>query len=245
MSFEAQMTAIYRLFYKEPAREAFLGGGVPPVDGLTDSELAELRAVPAARLRRVVELHRGDIGRGWYQPRVPATWMALQGVLEVSEDELVGMLTGSDAFETRVNDDADGRALAGFVEELAEAGRLVDGDWLVDLLAYEQLVRGAWDGVARCEAMTDSGGSAPRFALRRFEWDVRGIVAAVLESGLVPSGEERMEHWMLFGRDEEGVSELEVDEDSAPVMAALLHGERVGDEGKGAVEALRAMGWRG
>ena len=88
MSLQAQFTALYRLYYKRNERETFLRHGTPPVPGLSETELAQLRAIEPARLRRVVDLHAGDIGLAWYRPRVPATWLALQAVLAVPEQRV-------------------------------------------------------------------------------------------------------------------------------------------------------------
>lgn len=211
MSLAAQFTALYRLYYKRDTREAFLRHGTPPAVGLSSTELALLRAVEPARLRRVVDLHAADIGVAWYRPRVGATWLALQAVLEVPEAELVCRLTQSPAFETRVNDDADAGALAAFIKEQGPA--LAAAPWLGDLLRYEQLLGCPWPENA-----------PPR--LERFGYDVSAIREALLGDGLCPTDEPARETWLLLHRGKTGTSELAVRRADAPVIAELLRGGR-------------------
>jgi hypothetical protein len=245
MSFAAQMTAIYRLFYKSSAREAFFAGGASPVQGLTEPELAALRAIPPQRLARIVELHRGDIGRGWYQPRFPAAWLALQAALDQPEDAVVAMLTEADAFELRVNDDADGRALAEFVREIDGTGMLGEAPWLRELLDYERLLNGDWRAIEGCLWVHGA------LALMEFTWDVGGIRSSLLEQELFPTGEEQSGSLVLFHRDGEGVSEVEVEPDVA-IAVALACGVTATDNEatpppKAHQEAralLRGLGWR-
>ena len=194
MSLEAQWRALYRLLYKRDAREAFLGGGEIAVAGLTESAAAQLRAVPAERLRRVVELHATDIGFNWYRPRVPGTWLALQGSLEVDEAELATRLAQSEAFETRVDDDADGRALAGFIEGEASAGRLAETPWIGDLLRYELLIAGI--GLAEGEDRVEE-----------FSYDVSAIRESLLQDSLCPTDEPETPVRLRFHRDAGGVEE--------------------------------------
>lgn len=244
MSFAAHMTAIYRLFYRQSVREAFFAMGKPPVDGLSESELASLRAIPRARLGRIVELHRGDIGRGWYQPRFPASWLALQAALGVAEDSVVAMLTESQAFELRVNDDADGRALAAFVGELEASDRLAEAPWLPELLDYERLLNGAWGGLESCRWIHGS------LALKEFTWDAAGIRDSLTNQDLFPTGEEPAESLALFCRDVEGVSEAQVDGDTADAVAVvcgLADNASAGNPGRKAIQdakrLLRDLGW--
>lgn len=225
LQLELQFRTLYRLYYKRNEREAFLRKGEPPVRGLAARELAQLKAVEPARLRRVVELHAGDIGAGWYRPRVPATWLALQAVLEVPEDELVHRLTESAGFESRVNDDSDAAALAAFVDGLSN--ELRQTPWMADLLRHERLVGCPWP-------------SGPNPRLVRFDYDVGGIREALLVQGLCPTDERKHATHLLLFRGPAGVNELAVKPRDAEVLAALIEGRKP-DAAPRVVERCRAM----
>lgn len=211
MSLQAQFTALYRLYYKRNEREAFLRQGKSPVPGLSEAELAQLRAIEPARLRRVVDLHAGDIGLAWYRPRVPATWLALQAVLAVPEAELVQRLAESPGFESRLNDDADARALAAFVADLGPAAH--DTPWLADLLRYERLLGCEWD-------------TGPNPRVVEFGYDVGGIREALLQDGLCPTDEKKRTTWLLLYRGKSGVNELSLKRRDAEAIGKLLAGHK-------------------
>lgn len=209
MSLQTQFSALYRLYYKRNEREAFLREGKPPVSGLSDAELAQLHAIEPARLRRVVDLHAGDIGLGWYRPRVPATWLALQAVLGVPEAELVQRVAESPGFETRINDDSDARALDVFVGEL---GPVLDAfGWVRQLLRFERLLGCNWpDG--------------PDTRLERFTFDVASIRESLLQDKLCPTEEPTRITWILLHRGKHGVNELSVRQSDAVILADLIAG---------------------
>lgn len=222
MTLQAQFSALYRLYYKRSEREAFLRDGKPPVAGLTATELSQLRALEPARLRRIVDLHAIDLGPAWYRPRVPATWLALQAALEVPEAELVQRLTESPAFESRLNDDADARALASFVD--SQQAVLRDFPWLPELLRYERLLACPWED-----------GPNPRVV--EFAFDVSGIAEALLQDGLCPMGEPRRAVSLLLFRGKREVNELPLKRHDAKAIAELLAGR---DPGVG-TKALRRL----
>ncbi len=209
MSLSAQFSALYRLYYKRTEREAFLRGGPPPVQGLSDTELQQLRALEPARLRRVVDLHAGDIGGQWYQPRVPGTWLALQAALEIPQAELVHRLTESPGFENRHNDDSDARALEAFVR--LQQRELAATPWIEDLLAYERLLGCPWDD-----------GPNPRVV--EFAFDVGAILESLLQHKLCPVDEPRRHTSLLLFRGPQGTNEIALRRHDAEAAKALLAG---------------------
>lgn len=211
MSLELQFRALYRLYYKRDEREAFLRDGRPPVAGMDAATLAPLRALEPARLRRVVDLHARDIARQWYVPRVPAAWLALQALFEAPEDEVVHLVTGSGTFESRVNDDSDCRALAGFVDALGE--KLREMPWLPDLVRYERLLGCEWPG-------------GPRTRIEHFSFDVTGIRESLVRDRICPTDERRRHTWLLLHRAHREVRELAISPNDSEVIAALVAGRR-------------------
>jgi len=234
MSFDAQMTAIYRLFYKQHARDAFFANRTPPVEDLTADEMAALVAIPKQRLSRIVELHRGDIARGWYESRYPATWLALQHVLSSDADAVVAQLTESDAFERRVNDDADGRALAAFVDELMLNDRLSEAMWIPELLMYEQILAGHWDAIKKWSWRSGS------VAALGFSWDVQRIRSSLVDDSTFPIQEEAYDLCLLFSRDDEGVSEAEISRPMLSLMGGIVGHENCRDVSNQADEDMVA-----
>ncbi|MCC6574079.1 MAG: PQQ-dependent sugar dehydrogenase [Planctomycetes bacterium] len=204
MPLREQWDALYRLFYKRDVRSAFASGQLPP--GLNKHEADQFRAVDPARLNMVVQLHTPDIA-GWYR-HVPATWLALQAVLDANEYELVGLLTASDAFELRVNDDEGCRALAGFIAALPTRDTR-DAGWLGDLLHYELLIAGRWPDER-----------SPR--VEKFRFDVEGIRRALVEQRLCPTGETPGQHAILFHRGKSEIGEAALNPDQASWLADHL-----------------------
>ena len=219
MSLEAQYRALYQLMYKRGARDAFEQGKFERFDGTDDAEAAEITAVAGLRQNVVVQLHANDIGNNWYAPRFPATWMALQVALDCDQPELTKRLTDSDAFELRVNDDADARALSAFVELLASAPSqpLANAPWLPELLRFERMIAGHWPDDQN-----------PR--VERFGWDVAGVHDALLDKLLFPVDEEPATLHLLMHRDAAGVTEIALDVDQARVMKKLLLKQDTGGE---------------
>lgn len=224
MSLEAQYRAIYELFYKYWIFDAFSQGKFKRFKGLTDSEQAEIDKVADGRFNRVTQLHAADIGTNWYVPRFPASWMALQVALGLEQGDLVRRFTETDEFELRVNDDSDGRALAAFVQKLADTNPrkppnkpkpeppLKNAPWLPELLRYERMVAGHWQDDVN-----------PR--VEKFDWDVGGIADALLEKQLFPVDEQAAPLHMLLYRDEAGVSEVTLNAKQAAVMQKVLNQE--------------------
>ncbi|MCB9893154.1 MAG: hypothetical protein H6839_01745 [Planctomycetes bacterium] len=226
MSLEAQYRALYQLMYKRGTRDAFEQGKFERFEGTTDAESAEIGKVAGLRQNIVVQLHANDIGNNWYAPRFPATWMALQVALGVDQPELTMRLTDTDAFELRVNDDFDGRALAGYVQQLAEfkpprghktEPPLAGAPWLPELLRYERMIAGHWPDDA-----------SPR--VEKFDWDVGGVHDALLEKELFPVDEKPVPLHLLLHRDEAGVTEVALNAEQARTMKKLLGGEDTKDE---------------
>lgn len=218
MSLEAQYRAIYQLMYKRRTRDAFQQGKFRRFDGLDDAEAEQVRKVASLRQDVVVQLHANDIGTNWYMPRFPATWIALQVALDCDQAELTMRFTDSAAFETRLNDDSDGRALAGFVDELAARDEaLKSAGWMPELLRYERMVRGHWPDEVN-----------PR--VEAFGWDVGGIADALLEKELFPVDEVASSLHLLLYRDDAGVSEIALSADQARVMRKVLNHLPVDDE---------------
>lgn len=229
MTLEAQYRAIYDLFYKFWVRDAFLQAKFSRFEGLTDSEQAEVDKAVGGRLEVVVRLHAADLGASWYMPRFPATWTALQVALDSETADLAMRFTESDEFELRVNDDADGRALAAWVQKLADTKPrkppnkpkpeppLKLAPWLPEVMRYERMIRGNWPDDAN-----------PR--LERFEYDVGGICEALLEKQLFPVDEAPSPLHLLLHRDEAGVSEITLDADQSRVLRKLIDGEKAADE---------------
>lgn len=210
MSLEAMYSALYQLFYKRSARDVLQQLRIPPVPGLTEAEQHELGITCGERFEVVVALHSGDIGHQWYMPRVPATWRALPIALECDESEVVSQFTESAEFELRIDDDADGRALSAWLDNLRKRRKL-GARWLPDLLRYELLLGGHW----RDER-------TPRVEL--FDWDVAGIREPLLELGVFPLDEKPRKYAALFHRDQSGVSEAPLKGAEAEVMKKLLAG---------------------
>jgi hypothetical protein len=229
MSLEAQYRAIYELFYKFWVRDAYLQGKFREFKGLTERENEEVANAVGGRLEFVAGLHAGDIGANWYMPRFPASWTALQVALDRDSKQLAGRFTDTDEFELRVNDDFDGRALAAWVQRLADtkprkppnkpkpAPPLANAPWLPELLRYERMIAGHWPD-----------DTSPR--VETFEWDVGGIHDALLEKQLFPMDEEPAPLNLLLHRDEAGVTELALDHDQARVMRKLLARADLKDE---------------
>jgi len=222
MSLEAQYRAVYELLYKRWIRDAWGQAKFERFTGLDDAENAQLKQVDLLRLDNVVRLHANDIGNNWYAPRFPASWTALQVALGCNQAELTQRLTNSEEFELRENDDADGRALAAFVRKLADEKPrsqpvLHRAPWLPELLRYERLIRGHWPDAAN-----------PR--LETFEFDVGGLIDALLEKQLFPVDEKAVPLSMLLHRDNAGVTEIALGPDQARVMAKLLARKPTGDE---------------
>lgn len=218
MSLEAQYRAIYQLMYKRRTRDAFQQGKFKRFDGLDDAEAEQVCEVASLRQDIVVQLHANDIGTNWYMPRFPATWIALQVALDCDQAELTMRFTDNDAFETRLNDDSDGRALAGFVNGLMASSKALDGaKWLPELLRYERMVRGHWPDETN-----------PR--VEAFGWDVGGIADALLEKELFPVDEVASPLHLLLYRDDAGVSEIALSADQARVMLRVLNNQPIDDE---------------
>lgn len=229
MSLEAQYRAVYQLLYKRWIRDAWGQAKFERFDGLDDAENAQIHALDLARLEAVVRLHANDIGNNWYNPRFPASWIALQVALDCDQAELTRRLTNSDEFELRENDDADGRALAAFVQKLADSKPrkppnqpkpqppLHRAPWLPELLRYERLIRGHWPDA-----------NNPR--LETFEWDVGGLIDALLDKQLFPVDEKPAPLHMLLHRDHVGVTEIALSPDQARVMGKLLSRKSTKDE---------------
>jgi hypothetical protein len=229
MPLEQMYTALYRLFYKRDARDAFVGAQrAAPTAGLTETELAQLKQLDGMRLKTVVQLHAGDIGRQWYQPRVPASWLSLQVALEIDEPELVARFAESDAFELRIDDDADGRALATWVQQVGETGELEDAPWLPDLLRYELLLGARW-----------TGDQNPRVEV--FAWDVQGIRESLLEHEVFPTDEPSRKYGALFFRNAEGVAEAPLNREEARVMQAVLDGADTSREKTGLIKRCHTL----
>jgi hypothetical protein len=227
MSLEAMYSALYRLFYKRGSRDVLQQLRIPPVPGLTEAEQHELGISCGGRFEQVVQLHAQDIGHQWYMPRVPATWGALPVALECDESEVVYRFAESDEFELRIDDDADGRALAAWVDNLRKRKNL-HAPWLPDLLRYELLLGAKW----RDE-------TTPR--VEGFDWDVVGIREALLDQGLFPTDEEPRKYAALFHRDEDGVSEAPLNREQAKAMRTLLAGGDVSAFSSGTLKKCRKL----
>ncbi|MBX3460023.1 MAG: hypothetical protein KF696_08660 [Planctomycetes bacterium] len=226
MSLTAMYSALYALFYKDKARRAF--PAALPAHELRDAEAAELRAIDPARLEAVVALHQADLAHQWYAGRVPATWLALRVALDTDDHGLVASFTGSDAFELRVNDDADGRALHAFVDALAQAGHLPDAPWLPELLRYELVLNAQWIGV-----------DTPR--IEEFAWDVPGIRESLLKRSTFPTDEEPWRYSAIFHREGAETLEAQLEHDEARVARALLAGDDVSREPPRLVKRCKAL----
>lgn len=208
MSLEAMYSGLYRLFYKRDARDVLQQLRIPPVPGLTEAEQHELGISCGGRFETVVALHANDLAHQWYMPRVPASWTALRTALDCDDANVVQQFTASTEFELRIDDDADGRALAAWVDNLRKGKRL-DAPWLTELLRYELLLGARWrvDVASRVEV---------------FDWDVPGIREAILEQGLFPTDERPRKYSALFHRDAKGVLEAPLNREEARLMAILL-----------------------
>ncbi|MBK8205397.1 MAG: hypothetical protein IPK87_01265 [Planctomycetes bacterium] len=228
MSLEAQYSALYALFYKRRARDAFFQPGHAPVAGLTDAELRQLQLVDGLRFDTVVGLHQGDLAHQWYASRVPASWLALQVALDTDDRELVASFTGSDAFELRVDDDADGRALLAWVDALVDSGNLPDAPWLPDLLRYELLLNARWIGA-----------HTPR--VEEFKFEVPGIRESLIERRTFPTEEDPVRYGALFHKDERGVGEVALDRDEARAMRAVLAGSDTSGEPPRLLKRCKAL----
>lgn len=217
MSLEAQYRAIYKLVYKRGTRDAYQQGKFKRFEGTTEAEAEQLKVLGGLRLDVVVRLHAEDIGNNWYRPRFPATWTALQVALGADQSELTRRFTDSDAFEMRVDDDRDGRALAAFVNQLSADDAFDNGVWLPELLRYERMINGIWPDDTN-----------PR--VETFEWDVGGISESLLRKHLFPIDERPAPLDLLLYRDAAGVTEVALLPDQARVMRKLIAGESVSGE---------------
>lgn len=213
MSLEAQYRAVYALMYKRGARDAFEQGKFERFEGTDDTEAEEIKHVAGLRQNVVVQLHANDIGNNWYMPRFPASWTALQVALGVDQAELTMRFADTDAFELRLNDDVDGRALAAFLE----TRNFDNAAWLPELLRYERMIAGHWPD-----------DHSPR--VETFEWDVAGVYDALMEKQLFPVDEKPVPLNLLLHKDKAGVTELALSRDQARVMDKLLARERLDDE---------------
>lgn len=213
MSLEAQYRAVYALMYKRGARDAFEQGKFERFEGTNDAEAAEIAKVAGLRQSAVVQLHANDIGHNWYMPRFPASWTGLQVALGVDQPELTMRFADTDAFELRVNDDSDGRALAAFVDGL----EVPNAPWLKELLRYERMIAGHWPD-----------GESPR--VETFEWDVAGVYDALIDKQLFPVDEKPAPLSLLLHKDEAGVTEVALNRDQARVMKKLIAHETLDDE---------------
>ncbi len=228
MSLEAQYSALYALFYKRRARDAFFQAGHAPVAGLTNVEIRQLQLADGLRFDSVVGLHQGDLAHQWYATRVPGGWLALQVALDTDDRELVASFTGSDAFELRVDDDADGRALLAWVGALAESGHLPEAPWLPELLRYELLLNARW-----IDAHT------PR--VEEFKYEVPGIRESLVERRTFPTDEDPVRYGALFHKDERGVGEATLDRDEARAMHAILAGADTSGEPPRLLKRCKAL----
>lgn len=229
MTLEAQYRAIYELTYKRSARDAFSQAKFERFKGTDDAEAEQIHRISMHRLDVIVQLHANDIGNNWYAPRFPATWLALQVALGCDQAELTKRFTETEAFELRVNDDFDGRALGAYVQSLADmrprkppgepkpAAPLVNAPWLPELLRYERMIAGHWPDER-----------TPR--VETFEWDAAGIQDALLDKELFPIDEKAIPLHVLLHRDEAGVSELMLTADQARVLNKLLAKAAVQEE---------------
>lgn len=217
MSLEAQYRAIYQLVYKRGTRDAFQQAKFQRFEGTTDDESKQLKVLSSLRLDVVVRLHANDIGANWYAPRFPVTWLGLQVALDEEQAQLTGRLTQSDAFELRVDDDRDGRALTAFIEELATDKKLDNAPWLPDMMRYERLISGIWADDVN-----------PR--VERFGWDVAGIGESLIEKRLFPVEEEPSVCEVLLFKDEAGVTEIALHDEQARVMRKMINKQNVKDE---------------
>lgn len=229
MSLEAQYRAVYTLMYKRGARDAFEQGKFERFEGTDDAEAAEISKVAGLRQNVVVQLHANDIGNNWYMPRFPASWTALQVALGVDQRELTMRFTDTDFFEMRINDDSDGRALAAYVQMLADTRPrkppnqpkpeppLKNAPWLPELLRYERMIAGHWPDE-----------NSPR--VETFEWDVGGIYEALMDKELFPVDETPAPLSLLLHMDEAGVTEVALNKEQARVMKKLLAREKLDDE---------------
>jgi hypothetical protein len=226
MTLEAQYRAIYELAYKRGTRDAFNQAKFERFAGTNDAEAAEIRRIDGARLDAVVQLHANDIGNNWYAPRFPASWKALQVAMGCNQAELTKRFTDTPAFELRINDDFDGRALAAYVQALADVKvaskrrtghPLRTSPWLPELLRYERMIAGHWPDA-----------QSPR--VETFEWDVSGVYEALMDKELFPVDELPTPMHMLLHRDDAGVSELVLNADQARVLTKLLSRTSMKDE---------------
>ena len=224
MSLEAQYRAVYQLMYKRRTRDAFEQGKFKRFDGTDDAEAAEISKVAGLRQNVVVQLHAGDIGANWYAPRFPGSWMALQVALDCDQAELAMRLTDTDAFELRVNDDFDGRALAAFVDGL----NLPNAPWLPELLRYERMIAGHWPDQTN-----------PR--VEKFAWDVGGVLDALLDKQLFPVDETPAPLHILLYRDQAGVSEVTLNAEQAGVMQKVLNHEDTSNDSPKLVAKCRRV----
>ena len=224
MSLEAQYRAVYELMYKRSTRDAFEQGKFRAFPDTTESEAAEIQKVAGLRQNVVVQLHANDIGTNWYMPRFPASWTALQVALGVDQRELTMRFTDTDAFELRVNDDSDGRALAAFVE----SQKFENAGWLPELLRYERMIAGHWPDE-----------KSPR--VETFEWDVGGVYDALMEKQLFPVDEKPVPLNLLLHRDEAGVTEVALSKDQAQVMKKLIAREPLDDESPKVIAKCRRV----
>ncbi|MCA8939744.1 MAG: hypothetical protein KDB07_08055 [Planctomycetes bacterium] len=218
MSFEGLFTAIYRLYYKEGVRDAFMSDGSLDLP-LSDQERGLLERVDQTRLATIIELHANDIWAGWYANRFGASWEALRLILGFkSNAELVRKLCNSDAFEKRINDDRFGDALEAFIfeERLRNPEGFANAPWLADLFEYERL-------------LTREIGDEFEAALGRFAHRVDHLAQLERPWAKLPKvGKLKGQFLVLVGASPAfGISEIEVaDELCFAVLSRLLGAER-------------------
>lgn len=215
MPLREQFSALYALYYKRNARDAYFQPGHKPVAGLTAADLKLLGSIDPLRFETIVKLHQRDIAGQWYRAKVPAAWLALGATLGLDDAELVEALTSSASFELHLDDDRDCAALLGWISELAKARKLPDARWLPELVRYELVLAGRWPGDAN-----------PR--VESFAWDVESIASSLLRDHTLPLGERPRRYVALFHRDAKGVSEARLSAVEAAAMQALLQGKQEG-----------------
>lgn len=219
MPLREQFSALYALYYKRGARDAYFQPGYKPVAGLNASDMKVLGSIDPLRFETIVKLHQRDIAGQWYRAKVPAAWLALGATLGLDDAELVEALTGSASFEQHVDDDRDCAALLGWIGELSKSRKLSDARWLPELVRYELTLAGRWQGDAN-----------PR--VESFAWDVESIATSLLRDHTLPAGERPKRYAALFHRDTKGVSEARLSTAEAAAMQAILQGKQEGIEAR-------------
>jgi hypothetical protein len=217
MPLREQFSALYALYYKRGARDAYFQPGLKPVAGLSAADMKVLGSIDPLRFETIVRLHQRDIAGQWYRAKVPASWLALGATLGMEDAELVEALTSSPSFELHVDDDRDCAALLGWISELAKARKLPDARWLPELVRYELVLAGRWQGEAN-----------PR--VESFAWDVESIATSLLRDHTLPVGERPKRYAAVFHRDAKGVTEARLSTAEAAAMQAILQGKQEGIE---------------